>query len=171
MCLSVFVFSADLVPAFGLRKDSAHAPALEWLTAVGFTMLTSKATLPGWKGLPPDLSVCVFAVAFQVRRGAHIFFCLRRHRGRPAKRHGAAPATSMKFRGALSSIVQTAPCHRLGGAAQDSEAASHESTLHPLSRSRRAVAPAPDSESESPEAAIVPADCVPRLRTARVLVR
>ena len=45
--LSVFVFSADLVPAFGLRKDSAHAAAPEWLTAVGFTMLTSKATLLG----------------------------------------------------------------------------------------------------------------------------
>ena len=36
----------------------------EWLTAVGFTMLTSKATLLGQRGLPPDLSVCVFAVAF-----------------------------------------------------------------------------------------------------------
>ena len=35
---------AALVPAFGLRKDSPHAPAPEWLTAVGFTMLTSMAS-------------------------------------------------------------------------------------------------------------------------------
>ena len=50
--MSVFVFSAFLVPAFGLRKDSAHAAAPEWLTAVGFTMLMSKATLPGFWALP-----------------------------------------------------------------------------------------------------------------------
>jgi hypothetical protein len=50
--LLVFVVSADLVPAFGLREDSPHAPAPEWLTAVGFTMLTSKATLFRKKGLP-----------------------------------------------------------------------------------------------------------------------
>ena len=54
--LSVFVVSAALVPAFGLRKDSPHAPAPGWLTAVGFTMLTSKATLLSQKG-SPDLSV------------------------------------------------------------------------------------------------------------------
>ena len=40
--MSVFVFSAFLVPAFGLRKDSAHAAAPEWLTAVGFTMLQAR---------------------------------------------------------------------------------------------------------------------------------
>ncbi len=43
--LLVFVSSAALPPAFGLRKDAPHAPAPAWLTAVGFTMLTSKATL------------------------------------------------------------------------------------------------------------------------------
>ena len=58
--LSVFVLSADLVPAFGLRKDSPHAPAPEWLTADGFTMLTSKATLFSQKGLPQTYpSVCL----------------------------------------------------------------------------------------------------------------
>jgi hypothetical protein len=60
--LSVFVFSADLVPAFGLRSDSPHAPAPEWLMAFGSTMLTSKATLFGMKGLPqtcPSESVCL----------------------------------------------------------------------------------------------------------------
>ena len=57
--LSVFVFSAFLVPAFGFRKDSAHAAAPEWLTAVGFTMLMSKATLPGYWALPRPLHLCV----------------------------------------------------------------------------------------------------------------
>jgi hypothetical protein len=65
LCLLVFVSSAALVPqaAFGLRKDSAespHAPAPEWLTAVGFSMLTSKASLLSQGGLPQTCpSVCL----------------------------------------------------------------------------------------------------------------
>ncbi len=60
----VFVSSAALVPqaAFGLRKDSEspHAPAPEWLTAVGFSMLTSKASLLSQEGLPQTCpSVCL----------------------------------------------------------------------------------------------------------------
>ncbi len=72
----VFVSSAALVPAFGLRKDSAHALAPEWLTAVGFTMLrlTSKASLCSQEVpvlLPlADLSVCVLALA--IRRSTHV---------------------------------------------------------------------------------------------------
>jgi hypothetical protein len=71
--LLVFVSYAGLVPAFGLTrsKDSAHAPALEWVTAVGFTMLTSKASLCSQEAPPPpDLSVCVLALA--IRRSTHI---------------------------------------------------------------------------------------------------
>jgi hypothetical protein len=39
-------------PHSGWRNDWPHAPAPEWLTAFGSTMLTSKATLSGMKGLP-----------------------------------------------------------------------------------------------------------------------
>ena len=56
----VFVSSAALVPAFGLRKDSAHAPAPEWLGAVGFTMLTSMASRLSQERLPQTCpSVCL----------------------------------------------------------------------------------------------------------------
>ena len=51
-----------------------HQHPREWLTAVGFTMLTSKASLlsqegPRLQGAPPDLSVCVLALA--IRRRTH----------------------------------------------------------------------------------------------------
>ncbi len=70
--LVVFVSSAALVPAshgaFGFKlskvdlRDSPHAPAPEWLTAVGFTMLTSKASLLSQKGLPQTCpSVCLLS--------------------------------------------------------------------------------------------------------------
>jgi hypothetical protein len=69
--LLVFVSYAGLVPAFGLTrsKDSAHwhAPALEWLTAVGFTMLTSKASLCSQEGLPQTCpSVCLLLPSAEV---------------------------------------------------------------------------------------------------------
>ena len=62
--LSVFFFSADLVPAFGLRNDSAHALAPAWLTAVGFTMLTSKANLPGSEAHPQTCPSVWLALPF-----------------------------------------------------------------------------------------------------------
>ncbi len=43
--LPVFVFSADPVPAFGLKVDWLQVLVPEWRTAFGSTMLTSKATL------------------------------------------------------------------------------------------------------------------------------
>ena len=59
--LSVFVFSADLVPAFRfkLRGGWLHAPVTvpEWLTAFGSTMLTSKAALFSVRGLPQTCPV------------------------------------------------------------------------------------------------------------------
>ena len=66
----VFVSSAALVPAFGLRKDSAHAPApvrvadCSW---VDYAHINGQSFQP--EEAPPDLSVCVLALA--VRRMTH----------------------------------------------------------------------------------------------------
>jgi hypothetical protein len=79
LLLVVFVSSAALVtvPAFGLRRDSPHAPAPEWLTAVGFTMLTSKARLFGQRRLPQtcpsaSASVCLLLPFAEVPRATKL---------------------------------------------------------------------------------------------------